>query len=101
MSLVWWKNTTPRALGDHHPIRYLRAKIGHVAVRLHGSPASSHVRPRRGRAGPLTGRWWDTSDDETLLWQENDHIKRSHRMQELEQDLDKLRGTRSGPKFSG
>ena len=96
MSFVWWKNTLPRALADHHPVRYLRAKIGHAAMRLRrSSSASPQLHSPRGRAGPLTGRWWDTSDDETLLWQENEHIERSHRMQELEQGLDKLRDTRS------
>jgi hypothetical protein len=99
MSFVWWKNSLPRALADHHPLRRLRSKIGHVAMGLHGRPVPP-VRPRSG-AAPTVDRWWDTSDDETLLWQENEHIRRSHRMQELEQGLDKLRNTRSGPRYSG
>jgi len=79
MNLAWWLR----------PLMWLR-----------GGSASTLGRARSSSANNRHP-WWDTSDDETLLWQEHEHIERSHRMQQLEQGLSKLRATPSGPRFTG
>jgi hypothetical protein len=101
MKSEWWKNALPHTLSDRHPLRYVRAKVADIVPKLrtrtHGSSASMQVhlyRNRTARTGQ--GRWWDTSTDEARFWQEEEHIERSHRMEQLEQSLDRLRGSRSG-----